>query len=166
MSLDNNRFLKFTLSVSRMNKRIQSVKTVGMGRFGLKAAHTTVLYILSRHPEGLHFSEVADRCDLDRALISRTLSQLTGAGMVEKQGDPGRYNALYFLTQKGNEQTGKIIQLIEAVQSRADEGIDPEELEIFYRVLNRLLENFGKMEADYDAVFGPEPGEKPEKASE
>ena len=101
----DDRFLKFTLSVSRMNKKIQAIKTAGMGELGLKAAHTTVLYILGRHPEGLRFSEVAERCDLDQALISRTFSELIKAGMVRKEGAAGRYNASYFLTEEGKEQT-------------------------------------------------------------
>ena len=71
--MKDDRFLKFTLSLSRMNKKVQAVKTAGMGMVGLKAAHTAVLYALSGHSEGLQFAEVAAACDLDPALISRTL---------------------------------------------------------------------------------------------
>lgn len=149
----DDRFLRFTLSVSRMNKKIQAVKTAGMGKVGLKAAHTTVLYILARHPEGLRFSEVAERCDLDSALISRTFSELINAGMVHKEGAAGRYNASYFLTEAGRQQTGRIVQVIEMVQEQADRGIDLEELRVFYKVLDQLLENFEAMETDYDTMF-------------
>ena len=90
-AMKDDRFLKFTLSLSRMNKKVQAVKTAGMGMVGLKAAHTAVLYALSGHSEGLQFAEVAAACDLDPALISRTFSELIAAGMVEKQGEPGRY---------------------------------------------------------------------------
>ena len=85
--MKDDRFLKFTLSLSRMNKKVQAVKTAGMGMVGLKAAHTAVLYALSGHSEGLQFAEVAAACDLDPALISRTFSELIAAGMVEKQGE-------------------------------------------------------------------------------
>ncbi len=83
-AMKDDRFLKFTLSLSRMNKKVQAVKTAGMGMVGLKAAHTAVLYALSGHSEGLQFAEVAAACDLDPALISRTFSELIAAGMVEK----------------------------------------------------------------------------------
>ena len=79
---------------------------------GLKAAHTAVLYALSGHSEGLQFAEVAAACDLDPALISRTFSELIAAGMVEKQGEPGRYRARYVLTEQGSLQTAKIRQVI------------------------------------------------------
>ena len=72
-AMKDDRFLKFTLSLSRMNKKVQAVKTAGMGMVGLKAAHTAVLYALSGHSEGLQFAEVAAACDLDPALISGTL---------------------------------------------------------------------------------------------
>ena len=97
-AMKDDRFLKFTLSLSRINKKVQAVKTAGMGMVGLKAAHTAVLYALSGHSEGLQFAEVAAACDLDPALISRTFSELIAAGMVEKQGEPGRYRARYVLT--------------------------------------------------------------------
>lgn len=100
--MKDDRFLKFTLSLSRMNKKVQAVKTAGMGMVGLKAAHTAVLYALSGHSEGLQFAEVAAACDLDPALISRTFSELIAAGMVEKQGEPGRYRARYVLTEQGS----------------------------------------------------------------
>ena len=87
-AMKDDRFLKFTLSLSRMNKKVQAVKTAGMGMVGLKAAHTAVLYALSGHSEGLQFAEVAAACDLDPALISRTFSELITAGRVEKQGEP------------------------------------------------------------------------------
>lgn len=96
--------MKFTLSLSRMNKKVQAVKTAGMGMVGLKAAHTAVLYALSGHSEGLQFAEVAAACDLDPALISRTFSELIAAGMVEKQGEPGRYRARYVLTEQGSRR--------------------------------------------------------------
>lgn len=58
-AMKDDRFLKFTLSLSRMNKKVQAVKTAGMGMVGLKAAHTAVLYALSGHSEGLQFAEMA-----------------------------------------------------------------------------------------------------------
>ena len=133
-AMKDDRFLKFTLSLSRMNKKVQAVKTAGMGMVGLKAAHTAA-------------------CDLDPALISRTFSELIAAGMVEKQGEPGRYRARYVLTEQGSLQTAKIRQVIGLVQENADKNIAPEDLQTFYRVLEQLLNNFEEMSEHYDTVF-------------
>ena len=151
-AMKDDRFLKFTLSLSRMNKKVQAVKTAGMGMVGLKAAHTAVLYALSGHSEGLQFAEVAAACDLDPALISRTFSELIAAGMVEKQGEPGRYRARYVLTEQGSLHDRQIRQVI-AGTGNADKNIAPEDLQTFYRVLEQLLNNFEEMSEHYDTVF-------------
>ncbi|MDO4285480.1 MAG: MarR family winged helix-turn-helix transcriptional regulator [Eubacteriales bacterium] len=149
----DDRFLQFTLAVSRMNKQIQAFKTNGMGRLGLKAAHTTVLYLLLGETEGLRFTEITSRSDLDQALISRTLAQLVSGGLIEKLGEAGRYNALYRLTPKGERQAARIAEAIRAVQEGADAGIDPQELAVFYKVLRQLLANFEAMRRERDTLF-------------
>ena len=87
--MKDDSFLKFTLSLSRMNKKVQAVKTAGMGMVGLKAAHTAVLYALSGHSEGLQFAEVAAACGLDPALISRTFSELRAGQPADRQNPSG-----------------------------------------------------------------------------
>lgn len=139
-----DRFTIFTIQISRLHKLIQKLKTDGMGRFGLKAVDTLCLYQLSLHGT-LTFSQISEYCDLDAALVSRTLRALVKGGMVEKEGAPGKYHALYSLTESGQELTGKITRIIEHMQIRADEGIDPEELKTFYRVLGQLTTNFEQM---------------------
>lgn len=146
------RFTRFTIRISRLHKLIQKLKTDGMGRFGLKGVDTLCLYQLSRH-DSLSFSELAESCDLDPALVSRTLSSLTRAGMVEKDGPPGKYRARYALTTEGAAQTAEIVQLIRAVQEQVDEGLDPAELETFYRVLDRLTQNFERLAQSSDDLF-------------
>ncbi len=137
-----------------MNKKVQAVKTAGMGMVGLKAAHTAVLYALSGHSEGLQFAEVAAACDLDPALISRTFSELIAAGMVEKQGEPGRYRARYVLTEQGSLQTAKIpVRSSGWYKKMRTKNIAPEDLQTFYRVLEQLLNNFEEMSEHYDTVF-------------
>lgn len=149
----DDRFLQFTIAISRMNKEIQSFKTDGMGRLGLKATHTTVLYILLGEPEGLRFSQITARSDLDQALVSRTLADLAASGLVEKLGESGRYNAPYRLTADGERQARQIALAIRAVQEGADQGIDPQELAVFYKVLGQLLHNFEAMTAQRDTLF-------------
>ncbi len=151
----DDRFLKFTLSVSRMNKKIQAIKTAGMGKLGLKAAHTTVLYIQGRQPSGQRFTLFGAPIFFVQGDLSATFSVQIKAGMVRKEGAEGRYNARYFLTEEGREQTERIVEVIQTLLRHADEGIDPKELVIFYKVLGQLLKNFEEMETDYETVFAP-----------
>ena len=160
----SQRFTTFTIKISRLNKLIQKLKADGMGQFGLKGVDTLCLYQLADH-EALTFSEIAERCDLDGALVSRTLRGLVAKGMVEKDGAPGKYHARYSLTQQGRAQTDEIIRIIHTIQTHADTGIPTEDLVVFYRVLLRLTDNFEQMAADSDTLFKHHPSNQQEDPS-
>jgi DNA-binding MarR family transcriptional regulator len=149
-------FLQFTIAISKLNKQVQKLKTAGMGRFDLKGVHTLCLYQLMAHPEGLTFSRIAADCDLDQALVSRTLADLVQQGLVAKSGLPGKYNASYALTPRGADITHQVRAMVFQVQTLADEGISPEELDTFYRVLDRLVDNFQAMTSLPGGLFAPE----------
>lgn len=159
----SERFARFTITLSRLNKNIQKLKTEGMGRFGLKAVDTLCLYQLSVQGE-MSFSEVAEHCDLDAALVSRTLRELVKNGIVAKSGAPGKYNATYRLTPMGEERFQAIRHMIQTVQDRADEGIDKRDLRTFYRVLDQLTRNFEQM-AHQNELF-PAEEEQPQTIQE
>lgn len=140
-----DRFIQFSVEVSKLNKQIQKLKTQGMQLFDMKAVHTLCLYQLMLHPNGMHFSQLAETCDLDSALVSRILSKLTANGTVRKEGAPGKYNAQYFLTDKGIAVGEQIRGIVHSIQDEADRNIEKEDLMTFYRVLHQLLENFENM---------------------
>lgn len=135
------RFARFTMTLSRLNKYIQKLKTNGMGSCGLKAVDTLCIYQLAKQGS-MSFSQVAESCELDAGLVSRTLRDLVKNGMVEKSGTPGKYNAVYSLTDQGREKSRYIQTVVLKVQEQADRGISPQELETFYRVLDQLTRNF------------------------
>ena len=99
--------------------------------------------------------ELTERCDLDPAMISRVLADLVRSGLVQKCGAPGKYNAIYRLTDAGRDRAVRVRAVVADVSRRADEGIDPGELAIFYKVLAQLTENLEAVEADPTAAFAP-----------
>ena len=48
----NDRFIRLSVSLSRLQKVIQRIKTDGMNRIELKAGHTLVLCQLDAAPDG------------------------------------------------------------------------------------------------------------------
>ena len=151
----DTRFFRLTTSVGRLQKLIQKIKTEGMGQVDLKGSHTVVLCLLAACPEGLHFAELTERCELDPALISRVLASLTRAGYVNKDGAPGKYNALYTLTPEGLQCADRVNTVITAFRQKADKDISPEELETFYSVLDRMTANLEGALQEKTTLFAP-----------
>ena len=146
-----DRFIRLSVSLARLQKVIQRIKTSGMGRIALKAGHTLVLCQLAAAPEGWHFSDLTERCDLDPAMISRVLADLVRSGLVEKRGAPGKY----LLTDAGRDRAARVTAVVRDVERRADEGIDPADLATFYKVLNQLTKNLEAVAADPAEAFEP-----------
>ena len=105
----NDRFIRLSISLARLQKVIQRIKASGMSRIELKAGHTLVLCRLAAASEGLHFSELTERCGLDPAMISRVLAELVRSGLVEKRAESGKYNALYLLTNAGHDRAARVL---------------------------------------------------------
>lgn len=140
-----NHYLQFTLALSRINKAIQKLRLERMRDFDLKGAHTLCIYQLGQNPQGLTSTELAGCCDFDRGLASRTLKDLAKENIILKNGDEGKYGALYTLTPRGEEIYQNILVTITDVQKSVDQGIFEDELEVFYRVLHKLQKNFDKL---------------------
>ena len=140
-----DRFLEFTIAISKLNKLIQKVKADGMSMFQLKGVHTICLYQLIGEKDGMTFSQIASACDLDSALISRSLNELVSNELIEKLGKPGKYNARYCLTAEGERVALEIKEIIESVQTAVDVGITDAELDVFYKVLFTLIQNFEEL---------------------
>lgn len=149
-----DRFVEFTVAVARMNKLIQKLKADGMKLFGLKAVDTLCLYQLFANGAEMNFSQIVQSCELDPALVSRTLKELVAGGMVIKSGEPGKYHAKYSLTPAAREKMTEISGIISQLQKQADAGITKEELENFYHCLSKLTANFEKMAEEPLAAFG------------
>jgi DNA-binding MarR family transcriptional regulator len=140
-----DRFEQFTLSIARLYKLIGEVKTQRMEQFGLKGVHALCLFQLLGSPQGRTPAELSEAGDIDRAQVSRVLSALTEAGMVRRDGDPGRYRVRYVLTDSGREIAEEVRELVINIQEYVDHGVDPEDLKAFYRVIGKLTENFEEL---------------------
>lgn len=151
--MQEERFTDFTISISRLNKWVQKMKGEAMRAFDLKGAHVLCLYQIAKKPQGVSFAEVAEDCDFDRAFCSRVLRELTDRELVEKQGEEGKYRACYRLTKEGETLMPKLRSIINRVQELLDKGISDGELEVYYRVVNRMLKNMESISENADEVL-------------
>ena len=67
-----DRFETFTVLIARISRSIRRLKAEEMERLGLKGPHVSCLYYLSLYDE-LTAAELCERCDEDKAAISRSI---------------------------------------------------------------------------------------------
>lgn len=150
----HDRFVKFTIAISKLNKLINKVKSEGMkDRFDLKGVHTLCLYQLMSNDHGMTSTEIAKSCDLDPALVSRTINELCQKELIEKVGEAGKYHARYCMTEKGRRISSELKQIVQSIQMFVDKGITEEELDLFYSVLEKLSCNFEILSDHLSLVF-------------
>ncbi|MBQ8287756.1 MAG: MarR family transcriptional regulator [Clostridia bacterium] len=146
----NDHLEQFTLTLADVLKCIKKLKDNRMNAYGLRSSHVIVLYVLGRTPEGLTPAELAEAGDVDKALISRVVAELTEKGFVTAVNAGGRrYKARLRLTTEGKDLADYIAGVVSEIQRQVSGDIPKEDLEVFYRTLFTLQTNFHKLvEAD------------------
>ena len=135
------RFETFTVLIARINRGIKRIKAEEMAEFGLKGPHVSCLYYLSCCGE-MTAAELCERCDEDKATISRALEYLEDSGYLRCESKTAkRYKSPLVLTEKGLA-TGKLIaDKIDCVLEEVSVGLTEEERLSFYRSLTIISES-------------------------
>ena len=77
-----DRFETFTILISRINRSIRKIKNQEMADWGLKSIHVSCLYYL-RSQGSLTAAELCERCEEDKAAVSRAIDHLKSEGFIE-----------------------------------------------------------------------------------
>ena len=142
-----DRFDKFYHLISCSGKSIQKLKVLGMLPFGLTGAHTMCLRHLYNSEDGLTRTKMVRLCDIDKAQVSRVINDLCAKGyVIETENENINYRKRLKLTPLGKDITEKINKLIVDINAYVSADIEPEELEIFYRVFTKLCERLKESE--------------------
>lgn len=145
----NDHLEQFTLTLADILKSIKKLKDQHMAEHGLRSSHVIVVYLLGRSPEGLTPAELTEASDVDKALISRVVAELTEKGLVTAIAQGGRrYKARLHLTAEGRAIADSIAHAVTSIQQKVSGNIPQEDLETFYRTLFALQNNFRKLAED------------------
>ena len=129
------RFETFTVLINRISRNIRKIKNQEMAAYGLRSAHVSCLYYLYTE-EGLTATELCERCEEDKATISRSLDYLEGNGYLScASRSTKRYKSPLILTEKGIEVGKKIADKISLVLEEISTGLTEEERLALYRSL-------------------------------
>ena len=136
------RYEVFSSSVACLSRDIQQIERTEMAKFGLKGPHAQCLLTMLRHPEGITAALLCERCDKDKAAISRTVSELEEAKMIRRENRNGsRYRAALVLTEQGREAAAAVSDRAKLAVEQAGNGLTDADREVFYRVLTLISEN-------------------------
>ena len=155
-------FEAFTVLIARLSRSVKLLKTGEMAEFDLKGPHVSCLYYLSRE-EGLTAVELCERCDEDKAAISRSLDFLEKNGYISCDSTARkRYRSPLRLTDKGRAVCRRMDEKIDRIASQAGEGLSPEDRETMYRALTLLCGNLERLCREGRAMARPHPPTKGE----
>lgn len=137
----NERFETFTVLINRISRNIRKIKIQKMAEYDLRSTHVSCLYYLYIN-EGLTATDLCERCEEDKATISRALDYLEKNGYItcETRGAK-RYKSPLLLTAKGRDVAGQIAEQIYGVLDSISDILSEEERKSFYKSLSRISES-------------------------
>ena len=113
-----SRFELFSIAISNIYRSIQKIEREEMDRYGLKGVYAQYLVALARYPEGLTAAKLSEVCDLDKAAVSRAVSEMAERGLLERRAvNETSYRAKLCLTDAGKRAA-------EYVSTRAQRAVD------------------------------------------
>ncbi len=135
------RFETFTVLINRISRNIRKIKNQEMAEYNLRNAHVSCLYYLYT-VDSLTATDLCERCEEDKATISRALEYLEDNGYVICESRNGkRYKSPLMLTEKGRHVGNKIADKIDGVLDEISISLTEEERVAFYRSLSVISES-------------------------
>lgn len=116
--------------------------------FGIGAMDWRMLVSLTRNP-GSRVSHASTTIGIDKGAVSRSLTRLEKAGLVEAQcNSPDERRKEWFLTDRGQELHDTVLVAALERQKHLLRGFSRQDVSELNRLLSKLLENLDGSEAE------------------
>ena len=146
-------FERFGQMLSNASKSIFRLKSNFMSKYGLSSTHTLCLRSLYENTDGMTKSEIAEECNIDKAQITRIMSELVEKNYVMAGKSSRAYNRKFFLTDEGIRITDEINKMVETVVKYVNQDISKEDIEHFYSVFETINEKLKSSEEYFKKGF-------------
>lgn len=135
------RFETFTVLINRISRNIRKIKNQEMAEYNLRSAHVSCLYFIYTL-NGATATDLCERCEEDKATISRALDYLDTNGYITREIESTkRYKSPLLLTDKGKDVGKKIADKIRGVLDTISVGLTEEDRIAFYRSLTIISDS-------------------------
>ena len=132
-----NRFIKFSYLIGSIHKSVQKILADEMAKYGLKGAYAQYLLTLYKSNEKMNLVELTEKCDNDKAAVSRAVGDMIEKGLILKENDS--YRAGLLLTDEGIKAAEFVCERAKIAVEAA--GVTEEERDAFYSSLEKLEQN-------------------------
>ncbi len=144
-----DRFEKFILTISEINKYWHKIASDEMAKYGLKGPYVIYLVALSKNKEGLNAVQLSEICGRNKADVSRAMSDMASKGLVTKKSENNAtYRARLMLTDEGLRAAEHICEITAKAVEFGGQGIDSEKRSLFYEILGVIAENLKELSED------------------
>ena len=134
------RFETFTVLINKISRSIKKIKNQEMVEYGLRSTHVSCLYYL--YSADLTATELCERCEEDKATISRALDLLESQGfLVCRSRAAKRYKSPLALTEKGKEAAERIHGAVGRVLDEVGVGLSDAQRKDLYGYLSIICDN-------------------------
>ena len=135
------RFELFTALITKISRSIKKIKIQEVEEFGLRSPHVSCLYYLYI-TDGLTATELCERCEEDKATVSRSLDYLETNGYILCESKSAkRYKSPLYLTEQGRMVAAKVAAKISRVLDDVSAAMTEEERVAFYRSLAMISDS-------------------------
>ena len=135
------RFELFTALITKISRSIKKIKNQEVEEYGLRSPHVSCLYYLYI-TDGLTATELCERCEEDKATVSRSLDYLETNGYILCESKSAkRYKSPLYLTEQGRMVAAKVAAKISRVLDDVSAAMTEEERVAFYRSLAMISDS-------------------------
>lgn len=147
------RFETFTVLINRIRRNMRKIKIREMEEYGLRSAHMSCLYFLYSS-DGLTATELCERCEEDKATVSRVIDHLEANGYLTCASRRAkRYKTPLTLTEKGRAVGKMISNKVDIILDEINDGLSEEERIAFFHSLSKVSNNLQRV-ADNNSLRG------------
>ena len=140
------RFEVFTLGLLEIMSSWNKIAAEEMKAFGLKGTYVIYLIALYKHPEGLTAANLSEKCNRDKAEVSRAIAAFEKKELVKRENTTvNGYRAKITLTEQGRESTKALRERVKLAVEKGGEGLSETERESFYNALQTISANLKKI---------------------
>jgi len=126
--------------IRKLERRLEQMLIEGAACCGVTLVQCHTLVELAQLAP-VNLTELADRLELDKSTVSRTVDGLVAAGLVRREPDPDNRRAvLLSLTDDGIKRVGRIHELSDAVYGRILADMSEAEVETMLAGMELLTE--------------------------